>query len=108
MPRRLSVDTSLTGLREVDALASHTYAGQAHLAGTGPAGKTCRECEHFKGDGYNVGSGLPRPGRCQKFMAMMNSAYPPKIPAAAAACKYFVPATEPMAPTAREAKRTAD
>ncbi len=24
-----------------------TQLGQAHFAGTGPVGKTCRECEHF-------------------------------------------------------------
>lgn len=30
-----------------DAQLSKTYLGQAHIAGTGPAGKTCRECKHW-------------------------------------------------------------
>jgi hypothetical protein len=29
-----------------------TYPGMAHLAGSGPPGRTCRECEFFRGRDY--------------------------------------------------------
>jgi len=31
-----------------DEKLRQTYIGQAHIAGTGPEGKTCRECIFFK------------------------------------------------------------
>lgn len=31
----------------VDAFARASYPGMAHFAGTGPRGKTCRECLFF-------------------------------------------------------------
>lgn len=30
-----------------DAAIRETFIGQAHIAGTGPAGTTCRQCTHF-------------------------------------------------------------
>lgn len=30
-----------------DAAIRETFLGQAHIAGTGPEGKTCRECAHW-------------------------------------------------------------
>ena len=32
---------------EFDGALQKTYLGQAHIAGTGPEGKTCRECRWF-------------------------------------------------------------
>lgn len=37
---------------DFDEKIKRTHLGQAHYAGTGPAGKTCRECVHFLSPGY--------------------------------------------------------
>lgn len=56
-------------------LVGDTQPGQAHWAGTGPEGKTCRECVHFRNDGYysesnNFTPNRLKPGRCKKFQKM--------------------------------------
>jgi hypothetical protein len=44
---------------DFDAKFRSTYLGQAHLAGTGPAGKTCRECIYW----HLWNQGRPAPPR---------------------------------------------
>lgn len=39
-------DITLTAHENVEGV-TRTYLGQAHFAGTGPKGKTCRECSKF-------------------------------------------------------------
>lgn len=54
---------------EFDAKIERTHLGQAHLAGTGPKGTTCRECAFFASDGHYAKSdkkraGVLKDGRC--------------------------------------------
>lgn len=67
-----------------------THAGMMHWAGTGPKGKTCRECRHWKGENGErySGSGELKPAPCRLYAARMIGK-PPKVPHSAAACKYF-------------------
>lgn len=62
--------------KEVHRPIAETYLGQAHIAGTGPEGKTCRECifwhvwksKKLAGGGYRKGarrSWLFRRAPCQ-------------------------------------------
>lgn len=77
--------------REVHKPIADTYLGQAHIAGTGPEGRTCRECRFWHawkwrklvGGGQRAASGRPRllrqetqahPARPQK--GEVQSAYP--------------------------------
>lgn len=78
----------------VDALARASHPGMAHFAGTGPYGKTCRECLFFnhgphdyraKGGKYR---GLIEPATCGKYRAITLNVGA-KIPDDADACKYF-------------------
>lgn len=46
MPDHLEFGRFLT-TSETDHAIRRTFLGQAHIAGTGPAGKTCRECAFF-------------------------------------------------------------
>ena len=81
--------------------ASTTYQGMAHFAGTGPAGKTCRECRFWRPTAgpasHQYGLQGSKHGRqlkehcCFKFRAL-TGAYGPKIPHKVRACKYFEPA----------------
>lgn len=92
----MSLFTSTEGLHHTawDSQLQRTHIGQAHLAGTGPAGKTCRECL-FYGHGvrrwpdyYEAGEtrdqlmqsmcGKPIPGKARR-----------KFPHHALACSLF-------------------
>ncbi len=46
MGEHLSFSEGLTA-QEAHRPILNTYLGQAHIAGTGPAGKTCRECRFW-------------------------------------------------------------
>ena len=46
MGDRFEITRHMTSAEFDDAL-ERTYLGQAHIAGTGPEGKTCRECRWF-------------------------------------------------------------
>ena len=79
---------------EWDQAYRKTHPGQAHLAGSGPESKTCRECAHFTNEGrYSAnsakhpGNGL-KPGYCRKYTALMKKKGP-KFPHAARACRHF-------------------
>jgi hypothetical protein len=82
--------------KEFEAKRLRTLPGMAHFAGTGPKGKTCRECSewfsdyadsYFAVNGKHHGILKPRP--CTKYTAMMQGKAGPAIPYYAQACKYF-------------------
>lgn len=78
----------------VDDLARASYAGMAHFAGTGPAGKTCRECAFWAHGPYDyrakVGKyrGLIEPATCNKYRRITTRTGS-KVPDDAMACRYF-------------------
>jgi hypothetical protein len=71
----------------------NTPPGMAHWEGSGPSGKTCRECRFW---GWSTGparhreNGLLKPQPCAKYrqFAMRGGN---KVPYSAGACKYFEP-----------------
>lgn len=65
-----------------------TPPGMAHWMGTGPAGKTCRECTFFDADGHDA-AGMLKAARCKKHTALMNGRQGPKIKHANASCRFF-------------------
>jgi hypothetical protein len=77
----------------------NTWAGMAHFAGTGPPGRTCRECVSWLHTGYSS-VGMIRKAACEKYQKMMRDQNSPKFPHYLRACKYF--ALNPHAPTAHE------
>lgn len=80
----LRINTNLThGESDFHTQAAITHRGQAHFAGTGPAGMTCAKCTLH---GHK--------GRCEAFKRLMQKAGP-QVPADAAACKYFEPHGKP-------------
>jgi hypothetical protein len=84
-----------------------TFAGMAHFAGTGPAGKTCRECVfwNWSREGYygqKKFGGTLKPQRCLRYSQLSNGRQGETIPSNAQACKYFEPA-----PTERPLTRPA-
>lgn len=66
-----------------------TYAGQAHLSGTGPDGFHCQDCHHF--DPKANLRGDPTQGRCGVWAELMGVALKqaPLFPTTASTCKYF-------------------
>lgn len=64
-----------------------TPDGMAHWAGTGPKGRSCRECIHYDAD-KRYRTGMLRPGRCKKYGAMMRRKGP-TFPHETQACKHF-------------------
>lgn len=77
--------TRAHGALEANIRMSH--AGQAHFAGTGPDGKTCRMCEHWKSEGY-AASGILKPVRCTKYQQLTGKPGS-AVPHSAPVCKYF-------------------
>lgn len=71
-----------------------THLGQAHIAGTGPAGATCRECVHYGDDQaqwpdfYEGGKsgGALKQGRC---LYPITGKAARKFPHTARACRFF-------------------
>lgn len=74
-----------------------TVEGMAHFAGTGPQGKTCRQCEHWTGCGngsdyYSPNSkyhGMIKPRCCEQFLKL-TSQIGPAVPHNMAACRHFL------------------
>lgn len=66
----------------------------AHFAGTGPQGKTCRECVFWKHTQYDYRAkngkygGQIKPAVCGRYR-QMTGAEGSKVPDDARACKYF-------------------
>lgn len=92
-------------LTEADAPLQATHLGQAHIAGFGPAGKTCRECCHYGDDaadypdfyeGSKTGGAL-KPGRC---LYPIRGKARRKFPHSAKACRFFEQSDNPP-PTAK-------
>ncbi|ACL60615.1 hypothetical protein [Methylobacterium nodulans] len=76
------------GDQPVAQLAARTHKGQAHFAGTGPAGKQCRQCARWMFVGqWRHG---PAPSPCGKYRELMRQKGKP-VPYGAAACKFFEP-----------------
>jgi hypothetical protein len=67
---------------ELAARVRATVPGMAHFAGTGPEGKTCRECIEWTLVG--------RKRLCAKYRSLMDKWGDQYIPPLTAACKYFV------------------
>lgn len=87
---------------EVDRKARQTHSGQAHWAGSGPSGASCRGCEHFAwkvtGGWHSLNgkhAGAPKPAQCSQFRKMTGRAGD-SIPHDAQACKYFAATKTPQ------------
>lgn len=78
--------------QDLEAKVARTPRGMAFWAGTGPEGKTCRECKFFTFNGYKssrgMKGGLLKNGRCQKFTSLALMEGPP-ISYELSACKHF-------------------
>lgn len=68
-----------------------TPPGMAFWAGTGPTGKTCRECSHYGFNGYtsskSANGGTLKNGPCERYVSQMGRAY--RVPFDTASCKFF-------------------
>jgi hypothetical protein len=77
-----------------DRVFRSSFAGMAHFADTGPAGRTCRECQFWQHTSYDYHSkagkyhGLIKPSACAKYKAITGRVGAP-VPDDAMACKYF-------------------
>lgn len=77
-----------------------TPSGMAHWLGTGPAGRTCRECEFFKWHGRYASSGGShtkgelKPAKCKKYKDLMRQWGDP-LKHHLRACKYFEETASP-------------
>ncbi|MDH7790710.1 hypothetical protein [Ochrobactrum sp. AN78] len=98
-----------------DGAVSKTYLGQAHFAGTGPTGKTCRECIFWHqwkwkkpangkyervscspdryGKAHRIHAGEPKKARCNRPIANKANRL---IPHFAEACRLFEPGNNIM------------
>lgn len=89
----------LTGGGALDNMRARTRLGQAHFAGSGPPGKTCRECAYFGVSGYSESTRILKDGPCKKFVEISHetqrSGKAPTFPHTALACKYFKAAEVP-------------
>lgn len=72
-------------------LVARTPAGMAHWAGTGPEGKTCRECSNYVFNGYTSSKvsngGALKKGPCQKYVDRFGKGK--NFPFETSSCKYF-------------------
>ena len=80
-----------------DAAFGQTYKGQAHIAGSGPHGKTCRQCVYFTGKGYYTKNHCLKDGRCEYPIP---GKAPKTFPHYAKACRFFE--MSPTPPTAQK------
>lgn len=105
MPLTPDPDRKLTVLDpQFERQRAMTWPGQAHFAGTGPHGKTCRQCEYWSGCGVESGyhpqfgkfRGELKKRPCERHAALMNKVGP-GVPHDAPACKHFVENTSPPA-----------
>lgn len=88
-----------------DSAFAETYLGQAHIAGSGPAGTTCRECRYWyvikQGEptcpGFYAATGLLKPGKCHYPMPHKANRLFPHF---AKTCRLFTPTENPYPPAA--------
>ena len=93
---RLDYDNKLTRDENIASRIAITHKGMAHFAGTGPKGRTCRECINWLGgDYYRSGGRLLKPASCAEFKRRMNGKEGPKVPHNASACNCFAPSENP-------------
>ena len=89
----------MTGDRTTE-LVKGTHVGMAYFAGTGPRGKTCRECLSWSINGrhlyLNPTFRVPNLQNhdCGKFIEMVGR-LGERVPHNAAACKYFEQSEHP-------------
>lgn len=83
----------------------NTHSGMAYFSGTGPAGKTCRECVHVKTEGRYAASNPKRsrqlkPVRCREYARrmMINPNKAPTFSAKANSCHCFEQSNNPPPP----------
>jgi hypothetical protein len=73
--------------------AKHTHLGQAHFAGSGPGGRTCRDCAMWswspKVQGWAKFTG-PKASPCAKYRELMRG-WGRSVPHGALACRHFLP-----------------
>jgi hypothetical protein len=90
--------TKVINERSTSAHLTHTpmehrasHKGMAHFAGTGPNGRTCRECAlwDYRSSTYSLGSGRLTNERCMKFTTLSRGQKGQRVPEDAMACKYF-------------------
>jgi hypothetical protein len=100
MPGFVEFGQNLAGENRHEQAIRNTYIGMAHLAGSGPEGRTCRECIHYgsmgkwgdrQGPGYYSESdplkaNQLKQGRC--FYAIPHKS-PRRFPHDARACRFF-------------------
>jgi hypothetical protein len=98
VPITLTEGINRAGQEALVELILHTFPGQAHLAGSGPCGRTCGECGFCA---CRNSSGRAGPGDqssasapCLKARQLSHGRCQSEIPHFAAACRHFEP-TEP-------------
>ena len=92
--------------------------GMAHFAGTGPEGRTCREClqwasrwrsievdERIEAKDFKRSGGVLAARRCRKFWRMTNHQRGKGLPPGTPACRHFV--ENPDAPPVVKEPRSA-
>ena len=104
--------------KRIDALLSHSFAGMAHWAGSGPTGKTCRQCLSWGGDAETPPVRYPetgelRPRRCSKFRTIMqydDGATTPGVPQGSMSCRFFIENVnaKPAVALPKRAKKVSD
>jgi hypothetical protein len=77
----------------------------AHFALTGPAGQTCRLCQHWTGCGKETGyfagqKASLKPRCCAQYRKLMHE-IGPAVPHNAAACRHFIENPNPPAASKR-------
>lgn len=101
MPTNIRINEHLKSAPH-DAALLKTFIGQAHIAGTGPEGKTCRDCQYWQSKDpkrarysfkHAAKPGELKPSRCK--YPIMNKA-PRTIPHDAGACRFFEQADQPL------------
>lgn len=85
---------------------AETYLGQAHIAGTGPEGRTCRECKFWHGWKWQkLVGGKERIATDPGYFGKKHKLHPlglkkakcnRLIPHCAKACRLFEPAEHPL------------
>lgn len=77
---------------ELDQIREKTPSGMAFWAGTGPQGRTCRECAHYGFIGYKSNRGFKggtlKNGSCLRYAEMTRQSGG-KFPFDTPSCKYF-------------------
>jgi len=95
MTARMSPSIKLTNPNPMlTQLENQTHPGMAHWGGTGPDGKSCRECGAFEHHDRRDAHGTLKPARCRKYSELTNGKIGKAVPFDARACKYFLQADD--------------